>query len=150
MQPAVVHLCATEIAENRSPIYLEKYYQFYSAIVQAVLSRLSNLGSEGFSRQVSTNEDLPAYGLGYSPATWARQNIGAGLTPQPVMNVLIEHSCYVFVLLVCFLTRVSTELPMICCRVSFIFCQIIIIIIEALSYLFLFNFVSLNILLNSN
>ncbi|XXG40706.1 hypothetical protein AAC387_Pa01g1356 [Persea americana] len=54
------------------------------AFRKAVLSRLSNLGSEGFSRQVSTNEDLPAYGLGYSPATWARQNIGAGLTPQPM------------------------------------------------------------------
>lgn len=40
-------------------------------------------------QQVSTNEDLPAYGLGYSPATWARQNIETGLTSQPVINVLV-------------------------------------------------------------
>ncbi|XP_042483123.1 uncharacterized protein LOC122063490 isoform X1 [Macadamia integrifolia] len=47
------------------------------AFRKAVLSRLSNMMSENFSRQVSMNEDFQNFGTGYSSAAWARHNVGA-------------------------------------------------------------------------
>uniref|UniRef100_A0A5B6ZSM2 DUF7642 domain-containing protein n=1 Tax=Davidia involucrata TaxID=16924 RepID=A0A5B6ZSM2_DAVIN len=40
------------------------------AFRKAVLTRLSNMRSEVFSRQVSTIEDVPNLRIGYSPAAW--------------------------------------------------------------------------------
>ncbi|XP_010261750.1 PREDICTED: uncharacterized protein LOC104600489 isoform X1 [Nelumbo nucifera] len=50
------------------------------AFRKAVLTRLSNMRSETFSRQLSVNEDLPNFGIGYSTAARIRQNIGIGVT----------------------------------------------------------------------
>lgn len=52
------------------------------AFRKAVLTHLSNLMSEGFSRQHSTNEDQPTSVLSYSPAAWLR--LGTGLTSIPM------------------------------------------------------------------
>ncbi|KAJ4958741.1 hypothetical protein NE237_025852 [Protea cynaroides] len=51
------------------------------AFRKAVLSRLSNVRSENFSRQVSRNEE--SFGIGHSSTAWARHNVGASIT-QPM------------------------------------------------------------------
>eukprot|EP00262_Sarcandra_glabra_P014800 TRINITY_DN4404_c0_g2_i1.p1 TRINITY_DN4404_c0_g2~~TRINITY_DN4404_c0_g2_i1.p1 ORF type:complete len:274 (+),score=40.19 TRINITY_DN4404_c0_g2_i1:393-1214(+) len=53
-----------------------------SAFRKAVLTQLSNLRSENFTRRVSTNEDLPNIGSNYPPMSWVRHNIGTSFISQ--------------------------------------------------------------------